>query len=979
MIKNRKIVVGLATIGVIFVAYFIYNLLSGTPRINPDQTNERGENIEIPTFDNEAAKIGDVTAGPVTQSQFIDLDEKTKAVKRIFGYNKLLNPEQGSKKWQLEKPYMDIYDQAPGGADPILSCNIVSDRGTVQMETVAGKPSPTDAHLIGNVVIKVYPTNTTDPTEGTIYLDDLVYNSQRSEFTTTGPVRIVSNRGRMEGRGLVLIYNTGLGRLEYLKVVDLDFIHYKRISQSSSQAANSPDEKSPAVVVTDVPVADVSPPADAGGADVKPKPTAIANVDEATKPQTQPTSVAVADRAAASEKKNYYQCRFIENARIEYGTKIVIDSADEIVINNILWAETAVKKEQPTVPAVSSAKQPVPVKPDTSKPKTSDVASLKPRPTAKAENTEADTSKPGASNVVSLKPLTPVAQEDAVDVFIRCSGGMIILPIDDKAGSVDSSQQVIEVAGRPVRVRQSDQPDDLAQCAMMSYNVDADILRMFTSDKEKYNRLRIAQSDSTLRTTGTITWRRRADHARINGPGVLLFGTETKDDVAEMTFGSVMNLFFVKSPERQTEKLILKSANLAGGMTATLSRGSDSLASADSATFLFDRQSDITVADLKGNVQFASASGKLNSGRAKILFAKNTAGKVYAKTLQSNENPVLQTASASKDGDGDAKPASLQATRIDYDISTGNAVAAGPVKFTFYMRPDKPEAKPVPVVITAEDSARYFATANRVVFSGNVVGSSQTQKDGYGQTNRFYGGKLIVDLITTEDGSEQMDIRHLAVTDGNVRLESRRIANGIKISHVGLMCQQIDYDAAENLLIATGPGEIQMNNANMPATRASGKKKRTKKDSYYDGPSYALVRNFDTLKWYTDKDRIIADGKTKSVYMSYIPVLANGKLGKKDEASVTHMVADFVENQSKQKELLKLTATRGIYYKQGKRGNWFLGENLFYDAKTSLMNIYGSDRWPCMINGAVAENVEYNLLTGRKKTNISSTPGAVGF
>jgi hypothetical protein len=167
-----------------------------------------------------------------------------------------------------------------------------------------------------------------------------------------------------------------------------------------------------------------------------------------------------------------------------------------------------------------------------------------------------------------------------------------------------------------------------------------------------------------------------------------------------------------------------------------------------------------------------------------------------------------------------------------------------------------------------------------------------------------------------------------------------------------------------------------MNNANMPAKK---EKKTGKKSSYYDGPSYALVRNFDTLKWFTDKDRIIADGKAKSVYMSYIPVLANGKLGKKDEASVTHMVADFVENQTKQKELQKLTATEGIYFKQGKRGNWFLGEKLFYDAGTSLMTIYGSDRWPCVVNGAEVENVEYNLLTGKKKMNLSKTPGAIGF
>jgi hypothetical protein len=114
MIKSRQIVIGLATIGVVFVAYLLYNMLSDTPEINPNQTNRPTENIVIPKFDSDSAKIGDVTAGPVGKSEFIDVDERTIAVKRIFGYSQLLNPEQGSKKWQLKKPYMDIYDQVPG-------------------------------------------------------------------------------------------------------------------------------------------------------------------------------------------------------------------------------------------------------------------------------------------------------------------------------------------------------------------------------------------------------------------------------------------------------------------------------------------------------------------------------------------------------------------------------------------------------------------------------------------------------------------------------------------------------------------------------------------------------------------------------------------------------------------------------------------------------------------------------------------------
>ena len=75
-----------------------------------------------------------------------------------------------------------------------------------------------------------------------------------------------------------------------------------------------------------------------------------------------------------------------------------------------------------------------------------------------------------------------------------------------------------------------------------------------------------------------------------------------------------------------------------------------------------------------------------------------------------------------------------------------------------------------------------------------------------------------------------------------------------------------------------------------------------------------------------------------------------------------------------QTELATLTATNGITFED--EDNQFIGSRLFYDHKKALMTVQGDEYQPCYLNGALVDNILYNLKTGRRKAKVVG-PGAL--
>jgi hypothetical protein len=700
--------VWLITVAVVLLIYLFYILLVGSPDIQIDRDAESDVDIEVPQF---GAQTGETKVGNVEKARFTVLDQKTKKLKRVWGFEKLLNPDQEDEKWKLQGPYMDIYDEK-------FFCQIESDRGKVQVETIAGENEVTNAELYDNVVIKVQPVGQSKIVESTIYLDSLVYNSERSEYSTNGPVKIISQEGTLEGAGLLLIYHNELTRIEFLRIFELDYLKLNNISRISSPASQTSRSSADARVKPQVP-SDQLKPSKTAAQDVKPTASSSAQ---------QPDEI------------DLYNCQFNEKVVIEYGDELVVTGAEHIAVDNILWSESSEDKKAEEDPAVTDASRDV----------SSNIQ------TQAHSQTKTD---------VTVQP----SQQNATEVNVTCQGGLILKP-----------------------------------------------------------------KDSLIKTNAT------ADFVRAG---------------------------------------------------------------------LRDR----------------AGSGLVKNGKGKTdLYAKYTSRMTLDPDVPEDDAPEIS-------------PSLYGAEGIDYDMTTGNAIAAGPVKFKFYSKDDSDNEfsnGPVPSLITADKNTEFFAdadrTVNRIVFNGDVVGARNTRTPVYLQKNSFFGQQLIVDLKPPQD-SAGTQIEHVTVKDGNVKLESERLSRGVTINHVRLTGTQIDYSVDDDTVMATGPGDIQINNEHAPTLgKDTGEKLSLKR------PCFALIYGYDKLHWFIPENRITADGKANSI-----------------------------------------RTTGGIHYEE-QGGYEFIGDKLFYNVADSLMKISGSDQRPAFANGAKVPAIEYNLQTGKIKTKLSG-PGAISF
>ena len=297
MNKMRLIIgVPLAMI-LVFVAYLFVVNMTDTPDL---QSKYRQQQLRTPKSNSQekpesVGTIGDLSLGKMKQARYTSRDLKTKKVSRIFGFEKLLR--QAGQDWDIEKPYMKMMEGT-------FSCELTSDIGTVQVEMVGMQPTPKDAQLEGNVVIHILPSENSKVKESFIYMDDVIFNSNNSQFSTDGPVRFVSDDAEMVGTGMQLIYNSMKQRLELMRIIDLEFIHIKSYEKTASASTAQ---------------------------SAQPESTEIANA-------TQPTET--------SEEKTSYRATFNNNVMIRYGNQQIY--ADHVSLSNILLNSSSSKSAKNT-------------------------------------------------------------------------------------------------------------------------------------------------------------------------------------------------------------------------------------------------------------------------------------------------------------------------------------------------------------------------------------------------------------------------------------------------------------------------------------------------------------------------------------------------------------------------------------------------------------------------------------------------------
>jgi len=308
--------------------------------------------------------------------------------------------------------------------------------------------------------------------------------------------------------------------------------------------------------------------------------------------------------------------------------------------------------------------------------------------------------------------------------------------------------------------------------------------------------------------------------------------------------------------------------------------------------------------------------------------------------------------------------------KIDYNAITDDVIATGASELKFYTAglgqadPNKPA---LPVTVTAQQQVSFLPASNQAFFEGDCRGEMLQTDPNFLQRYTLLAPKLTIDLI--EDTNDRTSastpgIEHFTADGGLVRLVSKKTAGQKQLGGIQLESSKFDYDPAVGLFIATGPGIMTMDNSKIsPSTTETGKFSLRK-------PCYAVVREYETLKYFIKENRIVADAGSEDLIIDYFPVV-DGKVQFDRQATVTtpHIQADLVKTPSGQSKLSTLRATGGIVYED--KDKQFEGSSLFYDADKSLVIVKGDQLRPCYYNGAFAGSIEWDLKTDSIKTDVA--------
>ena len=356
---------------------------------------------------------------------------------------------------------------------------------------------------------------------------------------------------------------------------------------------------------------------------------------------------------------------------------------------------------------------------------------------------------------------------------------------------------------------------------------------------------------------------------------------------------------------------------------------------------------------------------------------------------QSGLQEPAPTGDRPKNFDDATDRTTFTARKIDYDVSTGDAAATGPLELIFHTNDvmgngpadgsdssaerrgaDDVQQKTVPVRIVAQRKAEFSSASNQIIFDGDCLCTMLRQDPNFQEKYLLASDHLTVDLpADTNDRATGWagDIEHLTASGGVVRLVTVRIAANEVLGGIELKCRRFDYDREKQLFSATGPGAVIVNNSGVPEPNEQVPGFSLKR------PGWAIIENFDTLQYFVDANRFIADAESKRIAINGFPIM-KGQYNQHVKATAGHIEANLTQTVDARTEISTLTASGGITYEDG--DNEFAGSRLFYDHDKSVVKIWGDESQPCYFNGALVDGIEIDLQTGKVNARMP-VPGAL--
>jgi hypothetical protein len=325
------------------------------------------------------------------------------------------------------------------------------------------------------------------------------------------------------------------------------------------------------------------------------------------------------------------------------------------------------------------------------------------------------------------------------------------------------------------------------------------------------------------------------------------------------------------------------------------------------------------------------------------------------------------------------------AQRIEYNATTGDATFVGPVQMAVPLDPNTwagpaqaqaspgpttqaSRGEPVPMTITAHDAVRYLSASSRVVFEGDCVAAAEKRDPNLTQEFTLSAPRFALELVQDANApaaqkaaGKAIALKRFSTAGGPASIAVLRRAGGLLLGWTRIKASQLDYEAAAKLFTAHGPGELQLNNAQVT-------QRQSDPNAFgFNQPCYAFLRDFDELTFASDTSRIVVASESRPILIDYIPVI-DGKYGQPIRGDAGHLDLTLRRTDAGRTEIASLVASRGVTYED--QTKQFVGSLLTYDREQSLVKVVGDETRPCYFNNALVDQIEMDVATGALKTQL---------
>ncbi len=310
------------------------------------------------------------------------------------------------------------------------------------------------------------------------------------------------------------------------------------------------------------------------------------------------------------------------------------------------------------------------------------------------------------------------------------------------------------------------------------------------------------------------------------------------------------------------------------------------------------------------------------------------------------------------------------ARRIHFDAFTTDTTLEGPVEMVFPLDPNGLKgagttSQAMPMTVTAQKAVRFLAAAHQVLFEGDCRVDVLRSEPNLTYEYILTAPQLTLDITTDPNKAKGETVTaHKLVTEGGpAALRILRRNSDKLVGWTKLDAAQLQYEAGPRQFTAVGPGEIWMRNDEMINRQADPNQFSLGR------PCIARLTNFDRLTYSGATNRIVAEDEAQQLLLDYFP-LTGGKYDRHTRTVAGHVEALLNEVTKGHLELATLTATDGIEYDDEAGGVSFVGSSLSYDYSQSLVAVRGDAGQRCYLNGALVDQIDLNLKTGRIKADI---------